>query len=97
LFGWSLRTKRRLRSEIYTAPQVGQTNSFFGGTATIDSDLKGGVSGKIASLEQKGRTDSHSRQASLLEKEVMRNREHLNQCEKFDRGHHSSDFLLDLR
>jgi hypothetical protein len=35
-------------------------------------DLKGEVSNKMASLEQKGRTDSHSRQAeSLLEKEVM--------------------------
>jgi hypothetical protein len=36
-------------------------------------DLKGEVSSKMASLEQKGRTDSHSRQASLLEKEVMQN------------------------
>jgi hypothetical protein len=35
-------------------------------------DLKGDVSSKMASLEQKGRTDSHSRQAeSLLEKQVM--------------------------
>ena len=49
-------------------------------------DLKGEVSSKMASLEQKGRTDSHSRQASLLAKEVMRNLEH-NQREKFDRGH----------
>jgi hypothetical protein len=49
-------------------------------------DLKGEVSSKMASLEQKGRTDSHLRQASLLEKEVMRNQEH-NQREKFDGGH----------
>jgi hypothetical protein len=50
-------------------------------------NLKGDVPSKMASLEQKGRTDSHPHQASLLEKEVMRNQEH-NQSEKFDGGNH---------
>jgi hypothetical protein len=52
--------------------------------------LKGEVSSKMASLEQKGRTNSHLRQAeSLLEKEVMQNREH-KQSEKLDGGYYYS-------
>jgi hypothetical protein len=44
----------------------------------------------MASLEQKGLTVTHVWQASLLEKEVMRNQEH-NQREKFDGGHRYSN------
>jgi hypothetical protein len=53
-------------------------------------DLKGDVPSKMAFLEQKGLTVTHVWQASLLEKEVMRNQEH-NQGEKFDGGHHYSN------
>jgi len=44
----------------------------------------------MVSLEQKGLTVTHVWQASLLEKEVMRNQEH-NQREKLHGGHHYSN------
>jgi hypothetical protein len=71
-----LRTNRKLGSEICTTERLlrdwDKKIPFLAEQQQAIRDLKGEVSNKMASLEQKGRTDSHSRQAeSLLEKEVM--------------------------